>query len=377
MNIEKFQKGILKLEVRVKNPEKFLNLLWKNNININNIYRENITTLIMKIKLSDYRKIENIAQKTNAKIRVIKREGISFWVIKLRKRSALTMGTLIFLFLLYYFSTYIWNISIVSDKYTAPFEIRQQLKNIGIKPGINKRKLNLNEIKEKIMNSNDSIMWMNLIIQGSNLKVTYVERKTPPNIVHDDTPCDIVALKDAIIERIYTTSGTAVVKPGDIVKKGQLLVKGEQGSGDNSYKVPAKGEIIGKTFYEQSENVSTTATIKTKTENKINYWYIKIGSKKIYLKKSLNKYKNYDRIVNSYLFINKETIYETKKNVVKVNAKNIIDETSQRLYLKITDDIEKTNTISDKKVEFDIKENIIFVRVLVTAEESIGSIQRG
>ncbi len=376
MNFKKFQRGIITLEIRVKNPEKFLNLLWKNNIVIKNISKENITTLIMKIKLSDYKEIEKIAQRTNTKIKIIKREGISFFVIKLKKRMAFTVGIFIFVLLLYYFSTYVWNINIISDKYTAPFEIRQQLKNIGVKPGIYKKNLNLNEIKDIILNNNDDIMWINLIVEGSSLKVRYVERKTPPDISRDDSPCNIIAAKDAVVERVFTSSGTAVVKPGDIVKKGQLLIKGEQGSEGNIYQVPARGEIIGKTFYEETEDVSAVGIKKTRTWKKTTNWFVQFKDKKFYLKKSLNKYKNYDKIIGNLFLIKKEDIYEVVETIVDLDIKSLVQDTSERLYLKIVNSIEKTNKIEDKKVEFNINKDTVSVRVSVQAEESIGLIQR-
>ena len=46
---------------------------------------------------------------------------------------------IIFLCIIYYLSTYIWSIEIDVQKNISPFEIRKQLNEIGIKPGIDKR----------------------------------------------------------------------------------------------------------------------------------------------------------------------------------------------------------------------------------------------
>src|SRR3712207_7209706 len=56
--------------------------------------------------------------------------------------------------------------------------------------------------------------------EGSALRITATQRQAPPNIVTDDEFCDLVAKKDGEIARVYTSSGTAIVKNGDIVKKG-------------------------------------------------------------------------------------------------------------------------------------------------------------
>ncbi|MCS4515803.1 sporulation protein YqfD [Clostridium botulinum] len=38
-------------------------------------------------------------------------------------------------------------------------------------------------------------------------------------MVKEDEPCNLVAKKDGEVQRVYTTSGSAIVQNGDIVKK--------------------------------------------------------------------------------------------------------------------------------------------------------------
>ena len=69
-------------------------------------------------------------------------------------------------------------------------------------------------------------MWVKARIEGSKLKVSAVERQSPPSIISEDSPCNLVAKRDGEVIRVYTTAGTSVVKKGDMIRKGQILVKG-------------------------------------------------------------------------------------------------------------------------------------------------------
>ena len=130
LNFQKYKSGIITIEIQSLIPEKFINLMWKNGVYIKNIKKKNITTMTMEISLKDYGKIENIAKKTKTKIRIVERRGMAFFLIKVKRRIALVSGIILFISIIYYLSTFVWNIEISSDKNLSPYEIRQQLKFI-------------------------------------------------------------------------------------------------------------------------------------------------------------------------------------------------------------------------------------------------------
>lgn len=370
-NFNKYSKGVIIIEIQSLMPERFINLLWKNKIYVKNIKKLNITTMIMEINLSDYNKIEDIVKRTNTKVKIIKRRGIAFYMIKLRRRSTLAVGSIIFVAIIFYLSTFIWSIDIDSEHNLSPYEIRQQLFAWGIKPGTSKKSINVYEIEDKLIKSNDSIMWVRARIEGSSLKISAEERQSPPDIIPQDSPCNLVALKDGEVVRVYTSAGTAVVKKNDIVKKGQLLVKGEQGKEGLTYQVHAAGDVICKTFYEENKTVKISGTKKERTGNFVENNYINVAGRKIYLKKSLNKYKSYDKIEDNMGFIHKEFFYETKDVPFNLDSKKVIDDTVNELYIKITCNMDKSVNIIDKVINTEQDGDSIKVRLLVVAEENI------
>ena len=371
ISLNKYKKSTITMEIQSFMPEKFINLLWKNNIDVKNIKKKDLTTFVMDIRLKDYEKIEGIAKKTDTKVKITNRKGAAFFLLKARKRRALLFGIAIFAFIIYYLSTFIWRIDIETDKNLTPYEIRRQLLSYGVKEGIPKKNLNVLSIEEKIMENNESIMWIRIRVEGSILKVTASERQTPPNIVQDEDPCNLIAKADGQIVRVYTTAGTAVVKKGDLVKKGDVLVKGEQGREGNIYEVHANGYVIARTFYEEVKNVKTTEVKREKTGNKLENIYIKVGKKKVYIKKSVNKFTKYDKIENNKGPIVFENYYEINEKSYNLDKNKIIENTSKELIDKITLNFDKNIQVIDKIVEHEQQDEGIRVRVLVVAEENI------
>lgn len=370
LSFQKYKSGIITIEIQSLIPEKFVNLMWKNGVYIRNIKKKSITTMTMEISLKDYGKIEDIAKKTKTKIKIVERRGFAFFLIKVKRRVALVFGIILFISIIYYLSTFIWNIEISSDKYLSPYEIRQQLNSYGIKPGISKENINVYDIEEKLIKNNDSIMWVRARIEGANLKISAAERQSPPSIVLEDSPCNLVARRDGEVIRVYTTAGTSVVKKGDMIRKGQVLVKGEQGKEGSTYAVHAVGDVICRTFYEDVKEVKVNEVKKERTGNKESNIYVEIGGKKLYLKKSINKFNKYDKIEESKFFTRIETYYEVKETTIHNDPKKLVDDTTGELYLKICSNLDKSVKIIDKIVSYEAGD-IYKVRVLVVAEENV------
>ncbi|MTK11758.1 MAG: sporulation protein YqfD, partial [Clostridiaceae bacterium] len=282
-SFKKYKNGIITIEIQSLIPEKFVNLMWKNGVHIKNLRKENITTMIMDVNLRDYDKIEEIDKKTKTKIKIIKRRGFAFFLIKIKRRIALVLGIILFMVILYYLSTFVWNIEISVDHNLSPYEIRQQLSSFGIKPGINKRNINVYDIEEKLIKNNENIMWVRARVEGAKLKISAAERQSPPNIIAESSPCNLVARKDGEVIRVYTKAGTPVVKKGDMIRKGQVLVKGEQGKEGATYQVHAIGDVICRTFYEEIKQVKIDTVKRERTGNKIENIYLNIKGKNIYL----------------------------------------------------------------------------------------------
>lgn len=368
-DFKKYKKGTITLEIQSLIPEKFINLLWKKGIVAKNITKINITTAVLEVNLSDFHEISEVAKRTDTRYKIIGRNGLSFFLMKVRGRSALLLGVILFGSVIYYLSTFVWNIEINTENYISPYELRQQINGLGVRPGQRKKNIDVYELENNIIRSNDEIMWVKARIDGAKLKIDVIERQSPPIIISDQSPRDLIANKDGIVARIFTTEGTATVSDGNIVQKGDILVKGEQGKEGSVYPVHAQGEVIAKTFYEEIKEVPLYNLSKTKTGNSISNLYIKFANKKIYLKNSLIPYSNYDKIENNSKFINKEIYNEIEEKNIPVDVTKVTEE----IYSNILRDLDKSVKVVDKIQDVKKEKDKYIIRVVVLAEENIVS----
>lgn len=371
---KKYGNALVTIEIQSIMPEKFLNLIWRNNIHIKNVRKKNITTLVMEVELEDFYVIKDMAKKNKVKIKIIGKRGLTFLLIKFKKNRSLIVGSMLFVGIVYYMSTFLWEIQINTDSSLPPYEIRQKLKNYGIVPGIPKSKVDVYKLEENLMKNDDSIMWVRARIEGSRIVIKVEERKSPPNITFDNTQCDLSASKNGQVVGIYTTAGTPVVKTGDVVKKGQILVSGVQGKEGETYPVHSSGKVICRVSYEKQKTVNAYSIKKKRTGRKVVNYYINLNGKRLYLKKDANKFSKYDKIEESKYFLNKEIFYEVNEVKTRKNIDKLAESTGEELYRGICSNLDKSVKILNKAIESKVeKGNLLKVKLLVTTEEDIAA----
>ena len=81
-------------------------------------------------------------------------------------------------------------------------------------------------LEKRLRNEFDDITWVSARLEGTRLVVEIEENNTASAKEKEQTPCSLKASKSGIIARMITRRGTPLVKKGDQVEKGDLLVSG-------------------------------------------------------------------------------------------------------------------------------------------------------
>lgn len=371
--LSKLKIGIITLEISAPVPEKFLNLLWSRGVKITNVVRVDITTVRLDIEYNDYKEVEVAAKKSKGKVKVVGRSGGVFLLMKLKKQISLVIGGVVFLVGLYFLSTFVWSIEIKTGENLSPYEVRRVLSSLGVTPGIAKSKLNVYDLEKKLEDLNNNILWLRARIEGSTLKISIEEKVNPP-LVEEEKSGDTIAKVGGEIKRIFITSGTSNVKPGDFVKEGDVLIKGVHGKEGGEYEVPAKGTVIANTFYEKEMEIQVGGTKLEKTGKKDRDIFLSFLGKKIYLKKAINTFKYYDRIEDKNSFLNFVTYYERKEKEVSVDKEEAIKKATEQLTGSLLKVLSNDDKVSGKEVyPEDVGEGKIRVKVMFVVEQDIAS----
>lgn len=366
-----FETGKVIVEVNILNPEKLLNILWKSNVNILNIKRVDVATLRLKINYDDYFFVNKKVKEMKGKINIIESSGIIFFLGKLKSKMFLTLGGGIFVILLLYFSTFVWSIEINTKNNVSPYEIRQQLYSLGIYPGVSKNKIDYKSIERELENKNSDILWIRARVQGSTLRINIEEKVNPPNI-EEGKYGNLTSKMEGQVKRVYAFSGRSAVHIGDYVKSGDVLIEGINGKDEDPYNVIPDGVVMANTFYEKNMVIKVKGTELKRTGEKDSDIYIKVFNKKIYIKKAIKDFKEYDKIEESGNIITKVKYYEKKEQPITDNKEMLVEESKKELEESLYNGLTREAKIVDRIVTIkDISEEEILINIVFVVEQNI------
>ena len=375
--------GYLNIELEGYYIERFINTCISKNIFLWGIKRTKSTILFANIGAGDFKQAAKIAKKHGCRIKIKSKSGLPFIVKKYKKRKIFFILLFLVIIGIYTLSKFVWNIEITGNTKVDSNEILSALEEDGLKVGVLKSKVNTDEIINKIRYQREDIAWIGIELDGTNAIVKIVEADSKPEIIDENDYCNIIATKDAVIEKISAQNGTLMVKEGDTVKKGDVLIGGwMEGKYTGKNYVNANGEVKAKVIYSQSEKIGKKEIKREQTGKNENKYAIKFNNFKINFYKTLSKYEIYDTMYtnkkiklfsNFYLPIEviKYTNYEVTETEISYGKEEAKLEGQRRAEEKLNELIE--GEISKKDVNITEYETYYDVKVTYEVIEQIGT----
>ena len=376
--------GYVRVEVEGYYIERFINICQNKKILIWNLKREKGVKLYFNIGIKDFKKLKTIARKTNCKIKINKKKGIPFILHRYKKRKIFAIFLVIIAIAIYTSSKYVWNIEVQVEDNLQIEQIEEDLANLGLKKGVLKSKIETEKLINELRLKRNDISWIGIDLKGTNVIVKAVKSDEKPELIDDSEYCNIVASKSGTITKIIAQNGTAVVKIGEQVNKGDVLIAGYmEGKYTEKRYVHSLGEVQAKVVYKKSEKMYLNQEIMKDTGEKEKRLQIKFNNFQINFYKTLSNFKIYDTIYkekklkifsNFYLPIsiveitNKEQIKENKK----YSKEEAIELKKQELSTEIEKDIANKDNIQNVTVDTNELEGYVEVYVTYEVLENIG-----
>lgn len=250
-------------------PERFMNLCARGEINLWDVRSKNGVMRACVAK-SNYKQLRQIARKSCMRLRVKERHGLPFHTRKYRGRLGLLVGAVLFFVVLYVLSLYVWDVQVNGTVSLSKDRVQQVMAEIGVRPGVLKSEIRAKLMEQQAMVALPELSWIAINQQGSVVSVELKERQAPPVLIPEDQPCNLVASVTGQVVRLEIYTGSAAVKAGDAVVKGQLLVNGvvEDALGNGALK-HSSGKVFAATSHtlkvevplQQTETVPTGEAI--------------------------------------------------------------------------------------------------------------------
>lgn len=254
--------------------------------------------LLAKVSVKGFLKLRPLARKTRCRIYILQKKGLYFALNRLKRRKVLLAGVVFFVAAVYLLSSVVWRVEVNVQNEVLKNSVLKDLEQWGLKPGVFKYNLDKKYFLDKILRNYRNVSWAEIEIRGSRVIVELVERDMPPE-VEEGTPCHVVADKDGIIYEVLPLRGEALVKPGDTVSEGDVLISGRMSltGGDGEEKellVRAKGIVKARVWYRESVEVPLVETVKTYTGRVKRAYKIRWGSKELRFQLGDVKFSSYE-----------------------------------------------------------------------------------
>ncbi len=189
--------------------------------------------------------------KAGVEVHIQRTGGLPLLVYRYRLRIGLMIGFLLAAALLWASGNVVWDVRIDGEGEIQVPHLEQALQTCGLGVGEWIPALDTDEIERRLLRSDAGVAWVTVNMKGT---VAYVQVRpllSPEQPLQSVGPGNLVAATDGVVESIRLMSGEVVVHPGEIVRKGQLLISGIRDVGEEGYVLSAaEGQVMARTTKE-------------------------------------------------------------------------------------------------------------------------------
>lgn len=248
------------------NLERFLNTMQKEEIPLLYALRSSLHAMSCLCYSADLPAVCAIAKEKGWRIEEICPQGFSSVWAWLRRRPGVPAGAAIALVLIFLLSGMIWKVEIDgAGAYQA--EIASYLAETGCVAGTARSSIDVKELERKLTYRYPDIAWFHVYVSGMTLVVN-ASSGVPMPALPASQPGDVVAQQGGIVESIRVYAGTALVRAGDVVQAGQVLIEGTERSADQQVvPVRAQGVVMARCWQAYTVEMPLYEVESTETGN--------------------------------------------------------------------------------------------------------------
>ena len=387
--ITRFFTGYVEFEAE-GDTARFMNIVSKSGYTLW-AFRKKGDILAARTKASKYKKLRAVKQRTGVKLRCVKKSGLPFYLHAAGKRKGLFIGAAVFVLLYSFFAGGVWDIQVSGNQDITDARVLSAAREIGIYSGMRQSSINAPQASLQLARKLEYVSWISVNTMGSRVVIELKEAEKKPDIITDETACNLVAERGGQIVSVEAEAGMQQVKIGDVVNKGDLLIAGayseketpyvEKKAPIKYYTVPARGSIRAVTAREFTVEVPILKDIEAETGRKTNSYLIFFGVKipLSFAESPKGTYHEYDsrdmaRLLGRELpvGIERETYIHYVTEERELKEEEWRDEALYQLRGKQNAALKEDSKIIDEKLEYEFINNICVLTSRCTVEEEIG-----
>ena len=220
---------------------------------------------------------KSLLKKAGAELTVMSSGGFPDAVRALWRWRRLAIVVLILGMLTVFLPKRVWFIRVEGNETVPDRLILERAEACGVSFGERAAAIRSEQVKNKLLYEIPQLRWAGVNICGCSAVITVAERELP-EIVEEGQPGDLVARTDAVVTELILHRGTAVVKPGNAVLEGQLLISGMT---DQGVCTRAEGEVWGLTSRQIGVMLPAETAVRRENGKVVRKFSLRIGKKSV------------------------------------------------------------------------------------------------
>ncbi len=252
-------------------------------INLENIRQKDFLTASFTIAKKDLPAAEKYLLGKGDRVDKIQTTGPGVMLSTLLHRPLFLLTLLALLTLTLWIPTKVLFIQVAGNHSVPTQHILQSAQNAGIRFGSGVRSVRSERVKNALLAQIPQLQWVGVNTKGCVATITVAERVEPGSEAPQPKIASLVSARDALITEVTVTQGNPLCKPGDVVKKGQVLISGYTDCGIKIQATCAQGEVFGQTIYDKDLIFPTDYRGKGVKIGQSKNIFLQIGKKEIKL----------------------------------------------------------------------------------------------
>ncbi|MBR2460297.1 MAG: sporulation protein YqfD [Clostridia bacterium] len=171
------------------------------------------------------KKISYSLDNLHLKVYIIDVEGFFSVLMRMRYRIGAVIGAALFFVLIWLSSLYVWRVEVIGADKIPREELVSALSQLGVGEGSRISEIDAFKVGNSLLMAYPALSWTSLDITGTTVTLT-VRETVKEQLEEENRTSLIVASEDGIIQSVLVYSGVAAVKPGSVVKAGDVLING-------------------------------------------------------------------------------------------------------------------------------------------------------
>lgn len=240
MKLKDFFLGVCRFEVIAESAAAVLNLLMSARVVYGDLEADEADTndgnetascrVSFRCSLPAARRLSRLCAEKGIHNGYVTERGLPAAAIAAKRRLGLVLGAAAALLLIWLGESVIWGVEVVgADDVISAAEVRQLFSAAGVYPGAVIADINVDHSAAYAIAASDRLAWAAVNIRGTTAVIevrSQVTADDEEDLFLEFDGVNLVAARDGLVVDLEIISGKPVVRRGNTVKKGELLVSG-------------------------------------------------------------------------------------------------------------------------------------------------------